>query len=149
MTVHAANPKNIVEYPCCPTVGRKMAAIVVETAWFSTSATLIPLERMRVGISSDKASQTQTPGPTAKKAIKRKSVAATIQPWRGDGTLVTNAFSIFSGALRAASKSPNGFEKNAFTLLPGTLSSREISIGFATGSSDRTAWLADRKSPYE
>jgi len=28
-----------------------------------TSAMLMPLERMRVGISSERASQTQTPGP--------------------------------------------------------------------------------------
>ena len=31
----------------------------------------MPLERIRVGISSESASQTQTPGPTAKKAMKQ------------------------------------------------------------------------------
>src|SRR6266852_8128705 len=39
-----------------PTVGKKMAAIVVETAWLSTKAMLMPLERMRVGINSESAS---------------------------------------------------------------------------------------------
>ena len=42
-----------------------MAARVVETSWLITSAMLIPLERMRVGISSESASQTHTPGPDA------------------------------------------------------------------------------------
>ena len=41
--------------------GRRMA----ETSWLMTSATLMPLERMRVGMSSESASQTQTPGPMA------------------------------------------------------------------------------------
>src|SRR6266542_4300862 len=109
----------MVEYPCCPTVGRKMAAMVVETAWLSTRAMLIPFERMRVGINSDRASHTHTPGPTAKNAMKMKSVIATNQPWLGGGTGVINAFSILSGALRPASRLPKGLEKNAFTRLPG------------------------------
>ena len=46
--------------------------MVVETAWLMSSAMLMPLERMRVGMSSESASQTQTPGPTAKNAMKRK-----------------------------------------------------------------------------
>ena len=52
------------------TVGRKVAAMIVETPWLMSRAMLMPLERIRVGISSDRASQTHTPGPTAKKAMK-------------------------------------------------------------------------------
>src|SRR6266700_7471990 len=149
MTVHAAKPKNIVEYPYLPTVGRKIAAIVVETAWFRTSAMLIPLERMRVGINSESANQTHTPGPIAKNAMNTKSVMATSQPLRGVGTGVMSALSILSGAMRAASRLPKGFEKNATTLLAGTQLSRVISIGLAARSSERTTWLAALKSPYE
>src|SRR4051812_13974824 len=109
----------------------------------------MPLERMRVGINSERASQTHTPGPMAKNAIKMKRVIATIQPWLAAGTGVTRAFSIFKGAVRAAPRSPKGLEKKAFTRLPGTAASRVISMGLAAGSSDRTAWLAARKSPYE
>ena len=98
--------------------------MVVDTAWLSTSAMLIPFERMRVGINSDSASQTHTPGPTAKNAMNTNSVMATIQPLRGRGTGVMSAFSIFSGAVRAASRSPNGLEKNATTLFAGTQLSR-------------------------
>ena len=58
-----------------------------------------------------------------------------------------SAFSIFSGAVRAASRSPKGLEKNATTLFAGTQLSRVISIGLAAGSSERTTWLAARKSP--
>ena len=108
---------------------------------------LIPLERMRVGINSDRASQTHTPGPTAKNAINTNSVIATIQPLRGSGTGLIRAFSILSGAWREASRSPNGLEKKATTLFAGTQLSRVISIGLAAGSSDRTTWLAALKSP--
>src|ERR1700674_5516100 len=137
----------MVEYPYLPTVGRKTAAIVVETAWFNTSAMLMPLERIRVGINSESASQTHTPGPIAKNAMNTNRVIATIQPLRGSGTGVISAFSIFSDAWREASRLPNGLEKNATTLLAGTQLSRVISIGFAAGSSERTTWLAARKSP--
>src|SRR5271170_1419951 len=113
--------------------------MVVETAWFRTSAMLMPLERMRVGINSESASHTHTPGPTAKNAMNTKSVMATIHPLRGLGIGVIRAFSIFSGASRAALRLPNGFEKNATTLLAGTQVSRVISIGLAAGSSERTA----------
>src|SRR5579872_5842660 len=126
----------MVEYPYLPTVGRKIAAIVVETAWLSTSAMLMPLERMRVGISSESASHTQTPG-----------VTATSHPLLEEGIGVMSAFSIFSGAVCAVLRSPNGFEKNAFTLFCGTVSLRVISIGLTAASSERTAWLAARKSP--
>jgi len=33
------------------------------TSWLITSAMLIPFDRMRVGINSESASHTQTPGP--------------------------------------------------------------------------------------
>ena len=73
--------------------------MVVETAWLMSSAMLMPLERMRVGMSSDSASQTQTPGPTAKNAMKAKVQMAVSQPFCSDGTVLMSAFSIFSGAV--------------------------------------------------
>src|ERR1035441_7824463 len=101
-------------------MGRKTAAMVVETAWLMSSAMLMPLERMRVGISSDNASHTHTPGPTAKNDMKTKRQIAVSQPFCSSGTGVMSAFSIFNGAARAASRSANGFEKNATTLFGGT-----------------------------
>src|SRR5579864_1333575 len=139
----------MVEYPYLPTVGRKIAAIVVDTAWLSTNAMLIPLDLIRVGINSESANHTHTPGPIAKNAMNTNSVIATIQPVRGSGTGLISALSIVRGALRAASRLPNGLEKKATTLLGGTQLSLVISIGFAAASSERTTWLAARKSPYE
>src|ERR1700722_11411505 len=81
--------------------------------------------------------------------MNTKRVIATSQPFLGSGTGVISAFSIFSGASRAVSRSPKGFEKNAFTLLSGTQLSRVISIGLARGLSAGAAWRAARKSPYE
>src|SRR6267142_692356 len=112
-----------------------MAAIVVETAWLMTSAMLIPLERMRVGINSESASHTHTPGPIAKNAMKTNSVMATIHPLWVLGTGLINALSIRSCAWRDASRLLNGLEKNATTLFAGRQLSRVISIGFAAVSS--------------
>src|SRR5882724_12124172 len=98
-----------------------------------SSAMLMPLERMRVGINSESASQTQTPGPTAKKAMNTNRQTAVSQPFCVEGTGVMSAFSIFSGAVRAASRLANGFEKKATTLFGGRQPSRVISIGFAAG----------------
>src|SRR6516162_8867166 len=138
--------KNIVAYPCLPTLGRKTAAMVVDTAWLMRRAMLMTLERMRVGISSDKASQTHTPGPTAKNAMKQKMQAAVSQPVRSVGTGVMSALSIFSGAILDFSRLANGFWKNAATLFGGRHPSRLISI-FAPGSSERTTFDAAVKSP--
>src|SRR5277367_7040311 len=113
--------------------------MVVETAWLMSSAMLMPLERMRVGINSESASHTQTPGPTAKNDMKTKRQIAVSQPFRSFGTGEMSAFSMFRGAVRAASRSANGFEKNATTLFGGTQSPRVISTGFAEGSSERIA----------
>src|SRR5471030_199408 len=124
MTVQPANAKKTTAYPCRPTAGRKVAAIEVDTAWFTRRAMLIPFERMRVGISSERASHTQTPGPAAKKAMKQKVKAAVSQPICSLGIGVTSAFSILRGAVRAASRFANGFEKKATTLLEGTQLSR-------------------------
>src|SRR5882672_11470672 len=110
---------------------------------------LMPLERMRVGISSDSASQTQTPGPMAKNAMKTNRQVAVSQPLCAEGTGVTSAFSIFSGAVRAAFRSANGFEKKATTLFGGRQPSRFISTGFAARSSERATLVAARKSPQE
>src|SRR5450432_1392374 len=108
---------------------------------------LMPLERMRVGINSERASHTHTPGPTAKKAMKMKRKTATSQPRWALGTGVMSAFSIFNGAVPASARLAKGFEKNATTLLFGTQLTRVISIGFAVGSSERTTEVAVRKSP--
>src|SRR5437660_12622581 len=126
-----------------------MAAIVVETAWLIKRAMLMPLERMRVGINSESASQTHTPGPMAKNAMNTNRVIATTQPLFEVGTGVIRAFSILKGAVRAASRFPSGFEKKATTLFAGTQPSRVIFSGLAAGSSERTALVAARKSPYE
>src|SRR5580692_10765363 len=109
----------------------------------------MPLERMRVGINSERASHTHTPGPTAKDAMNTNSVIATIQPFFTVGTGVMSALSMVRGAVRAASRFPNGLEKNATTLFGGTQPSRVISTGLTAGSSERTAALAARKSPHE
>src|SRR5271166_5474348 len=137
----------MVEYPYLPTVGRNTAAIVVDTAWLITNAMLMPLERMRVGINSESASQTHTPGPIAKNAINTKRVMATFHPLLSLGNGVIRALSILSGAWRAASRSPKGLEKNATTLLAGTQLSRVISMGTAAVSSERAALVAAWKSP--
>src|SRR5437879_5987913 len=123
--------------------------MVVETAWLINRAMLIPFDRIRVGINYESASHTHTPGPIAKNAMKTKSVTATSHPFRELGTGVMSAFSIRNGAVRAASRLPKGFEKNATTLFAGTQLSRVISSGFAALSSDRTTLVAARKSPYE
>src|ERR1700692_462387 len=124
----------MVEYPYLPTVGRNVAAMAVETAWLISRAMLMPFERMRVGINSESASHTHTPGPIAKKAMNTKRVMATSQPlpWLGRG--VISALSIRSGAVRAESRSPKGLEKKATTLFAGTQLSRVISIGVAAVS---------------
>src|SRR5664279_2778619 len=108
---------------------------------------LMPLERIRVGINSESASHTQTPGPTAKNAMKQKIERAVSHPWRVSGTGVISAFSIFNGAARAWSRSANGFEKNAATLVAGTQFLRLSSIGAASGSSDRVTFVATRNPP--
>src|ERR1035437_5259439 len=110
-----------------------------------TSAMAIPLERMRVGISSDNASQTQTPGPTAKNAMKQKMKLAVSQPLAVLGTGVTSAFSIFNGAVWAAFRSANGLEKKATPLLAGTQLHRSILISTSL-SVERTTLVAARKS---
>src|SRR5258708_28959629 len=116
MTVQAAKAKNMAEYPWRPTVGRKVAAVPEEMTRLMSSAMLMQLERMRVGMSSESASQTHTPGPTAKNDMKIKRQIAVSQPFCSSGTGVMSAFSIFNGAVRAASRLANGFEKKATTL---------------------------------
>src|SRR5579872_2237982 len=110
---------------------------------------LMPLERMRVGINSDSASHTHTPGPMAKNAIKTKRLTATSQPLCVLGIGLMSAFSILSGACRESSKLLNGLEKKATTRLAGRQLSRVSSIGWADPSSDRITLVAARKSPQE
>src|SRR5476651_1939019 len=109
--------------------------MTVATAWLMRSAMLMPFERMRVGMSSESASHTHTPGPIAKHAMNAKIAMAVTQPLRALGTGAMRAFSILSGAVRAAARSANGFEKNATTLFGGRQLSRVISTGFAVASS--------------
>ncbi len=123
--------------------------MVVETAWLINRAMLMPLERILVGINSESANHTHTPGPIAKNAMKTKRLMATSQPLWVLGTGVISASSILSGAWRAASRLLNGLEKNATTLLAGTQLSRVISMGLAALSSERATLVAARKSPYE
>src|ERR1017187_8095275 len=130
-----------------PTVGRNTAAMVVETAWFSVSAMLMPFDRIRVGISSERASQTTTRGPIAKNAMKQNVKRAVSQPLRVLGTGVMSAFSIFRGAVLASSGLGSGFDRNALTLSLGSPASRLISRGAADASSERTMAVADRKPP--
>ena len=121
--------------------------MAVEAMWFSRSAMLMPLERMRVGISSDRASHTHTPGPTAKKPMKANRAAAVSQPWRADGTGVMRAWSICSGAVRAAARSAKGLRKKPTTAFGGTQLARETTSPAAAGSSERTAFVADWNPP--
>src|SRR3954465_1103804 len=110
--------------------------MVVETAWFNVRAMLMPFDRMRVGISSESASHTHTPGPMAKNAMKQNVKPAVSQPLRVLGTGVIRAFSMTRGAERAAARLARGFEKNALTPLLGRPPSRVISSGAAAVSSD-------------
>ena len=81
--------------------------------------------------------------------MKQKMKNAVSQPLQVLGTGVIRAFSIFSGAARAAARLANGFLKKASTALDGRQSPRLISTGFAAGSSERTALVAALKSPTE
>src|SRR5258708_31896390 len=121
--------------------------MLVETAWLINRAMLMPFERIRVGINSESANHTHTPGPIAKNAMKTKRLMATSQPLWVLGTGVISASSILSGALRAASRSLKGFAKNATTLVAGTQLSRVLSMGFAALLSERPSLRAARKSP--
>src|SRR5260370_22513620 len=121
--------------------------MVVEPAWLINRAMLKPFERIRVGINSESANHTHTPGPIAKNAMKTKRLMATSQPLWVLGTGVISASSILSGAWRAASRLLNGFEKNATTLLAGTQLSRVISLALAALSSQSATFVPPRKSP--
>src|SRR5208282_378796 len=111
-----------------------------------SSVMLMPLDRMRVGINSESASQTQTPGPTAKKAMKTNRQPAVSQPLSAEGTGVMSAFSILNGAVRAASRLAKGFEKKAMTLFAGTQLVRASSMGSVVAS-ERVAGVAALKPP--
>src|SRR5258708_33786938 len=138
----------MVEYPYLPTVGRNTAAMVVETAWLIKRAMLIPLERIRVGINSESASHTHTPGPIAKNAMKMKRLIATSQPLGAVGTGVIRASSILSGALREAQKSLNGFEKNATTLLAARQLSPLVPNCFPARSPERATLRPAREASH-
>ena len=106
----------------------------------------MPFDRIRVGISSESASQTHTPGPTAKKPMKTKIKIAVSQPLPDDGIGVSRAFSIVSGAVVAACRFAKGFLKNASTALEGTQLPLSI-FRTAPRSVERTTGVAARKSP--
>ena len=73
------------------TKGRKMPASVVETSWLITSAMLIPFDRMRVGINSESASHTQTPGPSAEGFHPVGGNTVVARDLNGCGSLVVRA----------------------------------------------------------
>jgi hypothetical protein len=83
----------------------------VETAWLISSAMLMPLERMRVGISSESASHTHTPGPMAKNAMNTKRVMATFHPLCWLGTGVISALSILQRSLARGIEIGEGIRK--------------------------------------
>ena len=58
----------------------KIDAIDAETAWFSIIPMAMPFALILVGISSDNANQTHTPGPTAKPATNKKKNNVIITP---------------------------------------------------------------------
>lgn len=72
--------KNIMWKPLLPTTTGKNRALRKATPLFSTIAMPMPVERMRVGISSVRASQTQTPGPNAKNAMNAHNRSSTHFP---------------------------------------------------------------------
>jgi hypothetical protein len=74
---------------------------------------------------------------------------ATSQPFRVSGTGLIKAFSIFSGAVRAAARLANGFLQKASTVLAGTQLSRVILIGAAALSSERATFVSAVNPPYE
>ncbi|MNI53615.1 hypothetical protein D3C73_1084610 [compost metagenome] len=96
--------------------------MVVDTNWLISSAMLMPLERMRLGISSDSASHTHTPGPTAKNATNTRMQAATAQPYAGGGIGPMRACSMRRGACAPLAGSANGFRCNVRKNAPMTLS---------------------------
>src|SRR5260370_21294320 len=102
--------------------------MLVETAWLINRAMLMPFERIRVGINSESANHTHTPGPIAKNAMKTKRLMATSQPLWVLGTGGISASSILSGAWRDASRWLNRFEKNATTLLADPHLSRLVPL---------------------
>src|SRR5665213_605679 len=111
-----------------------MAAMIAAIPWLMSKAMLMPLDRIRVGINSDKARHENNP-------------TATSHPVVALGTGVITAFSIRSGAWRAVSKLAKGWEKKATVALAGTQLSRVISMGAAAESSERATGVAARKSP--
>lgn len=72
--------KNIVSKLVAATHVGKMDAIDADTAWFNIIPIAMPFALILVGISSDRASQTHTPGPTAKPATNKKKNIVIIIP---------------------------------------------------------------------
>ena len=59
-----AKKKNIDDHPHAATHGRNQEASPHATSWFMKSAIAMPLARMRSGMSSERTSHTQSPGPS-------------------------------------------------------------------------------------
>ena len=107
---------------------------------------LMPLERMRVGMSSESASQTQTPGPMAKNETKTNSKTAVSQPLFSLGHGRDERMVNFQRRVRGRVKiGKRILEKRRSTFFAGTQLSRVISIGLAAASSERTAAVAPLK----
>ena len=63
-TPFAAKKKNIEYQPQLLTQGRNDEARPQAVSWFMKSAMAMPFARMRIGISSERTSHTQMPGPS-------------------------------------------------------------------------------------
>ena len=59
-----AKPKKTGPYPQAFTIGKKDEASPHATNWFAKSAIAMPFARIRAGISSERTSHTQMPGPS-------------------------------------------------------------------------------------
>ena len=64
-TPFTAKKKNIDDQPHAATHGRNQEASPHATSWFMKSAIAMPFARILSGISSERTSHTQSPGPNA------------------------------------------------------------------------------------
>ena len=109
---------------------------------------LMPLERMRVGISSESASQTHTPGPMRKKRHENKEAnghqPAVVCAGHGRDQRV---FNFQRSGPRRVKIGERVREKGHDLVGREHSSSRVISTGLAAASSERATCVAARKSP--
>jgi len=107
---------------------------------------LIPLERMRVGISSERASQTHTPGPSAKNPITETDPEPPASRGSRRAPGDQGFLDLQRRGLRGLQIAQRIFEEG-HNLVGGTQLARVISMGRAAGSSERTKLVVEVKSP--